>query len=355
VQKTQATGPLTQAPTMTGNLEVESAAALAWLDCLLEQPPQTLTATEFVAAAVWRSELAVWTPTAQPRPQLSSQGQQLLVMACQLAEQSHTARFRANPTRHKLHLPSANQLAKELWDALFAPTNVPATTANASQLVHAMLESLPLTWRVKLQGGEIELFDANKLARKHAFAAHGKRRFPVKMMLRLKGARLHWYPEDLIVRKTGELRIPAPGAKTMNEALHIARAGRIKLISNVAFNRLPLPRVLGSTGVGLALTLGAQAFTDAYSTGLFSDVKSGDNWNKFAFASAKSQSANLAGMAAGGAIAGATVLLATWAGVTVPAVVVIGLGIGAGALGQAIFNAVGANAMVEDAARKLLK
>jgi len=355
VHPTQVTGSPIQTPTITGTLEVESAAAVTWLDSLLEYPPLTLTATEFVAAAVWRSELTLWVPTAKPRPQLSNRGRQLLVMACQLTGLSHTERFRANPARHKLHVPSAARLAKEFWDALFDPTNLPGTAASAVQLVHAWLESLPLMWRIKLQGGEIELFDANKLARKHAFAARGKRRFPVKMMLRLKGARLNWHPEGFVVRKTGELRMPAPGAKTMSEALQITRSGRIKLISNVAFSRLPLPRVLGSTGVGLALTMGPQAIADAYSAGLFSDVTSRDNWNKFAIAAAKSQSANIAGMAAGGATVGAAVFVATWAGVAVPAVVVIALGIGFGALGQAGFNAVGASDMFEERARSLLK
>lgn len=236
----------------------------------------------------------------------------------------------------------------ELWNAAFAPTNLLGTLSNSAQMLDALYHSLPATWHVKLQSGQWELYDANKTARTHAFGKAGKARYPVRMILRAKGAKLSWMSAFRTTEKGAVATVV--GAKTLPQAIRAAEGGTLKLISSVAYSTLPLRGALGSTGIGLAITIGPQLFVDASSAGLFNRPADKSAWQDFALKSANSQSGNVAGMVGGAAAValGIGVLAVTSA----PVLILVGLA--GGLAGQAMFNAFGLNDDAENAARWLL-
>jgi hypothetical protein len=224
----------------------------------------------------------------------------LLDAACRQATQTHPnwgSASKAVPTSGLAANPKAglDALPDELWNALFAPTNVGGTASQGALLLDSLLHSIPMTWRVKLQGGSWELYDANSSARRHAFGKTAKLKYPPRMKLRVHGARLSWLPPG-VRASGGATRIPTPNAKSVSDAIRIAEARTMKLIPKVAHSALPFRGILGGNAIGSLLTFGPQAYVDARESGVLADPSNKRNLDKFVVASAKNQSANAFGM-----------------------------------------------------------
>ncbi len=243
-------------------------------------------------------------------------------------------------------------LPDKIWRNVFDLGTHAGDALTAGLLLETLYHSLPLTWRIQLQGGKWELFDANAMSRKNAFGKSGKLRLRPRMALRARGVRLTWLIPN--ARMTGgALRLPAVGAKSIADGLRISGASKIKLIPSDTYNALKWRGALGGNAVGLLITVGPQTAMDAYNAGLYQDAGDKDKWADFAIASAKSQSSNLAGFGVG-LIAGVVLTsAAVAAGVTVAAPVAIIVGFAAGVAGQQGFNAFGLNDRAEEFVRGL--
>ena len=354
-----AAGHVETASLLTGEFELDPELALSWVDGLLANPSADVSVLEYVDLIGWRRGLAstVQRSAKGAIPPLPTRGRMLLDAACRQATSMNpdwaagaspaSARpgYAAQPGAKP---PALERLPHELWEALFGVTNLPGTVSQTGLLIDSLLHSLPLTWRVKLQGGTFELYDANASARRHAFGKDAKLKYPPRMKLRVRGAKLSWLPPKSHV-SGGAIRIPTPQAKSVNDAVRIARANMMKLVPQTAFSSLPFRGLLGSNAFGIALTLVPQAIKDASDTGLFSNPTSSSAWKDFAVESARSQSANLAGVAVGLGVGAAVAVSVTSA----PLLILIGIAAGAG--GQAMFNALGYSGEVADWAKQLLK
>jgi hypothetical protein len=343
---------------LTGEFELNPELALSWVDGLLTNPPTDVSALEYVDLIGWRRGLAstVRRGPQTATPPMPTRGRMLLDSACRQATSinpdwanvgsgSPRAGYAAQPGAK----PTAiEKLPHELWEAIFGLTNLPGTVSQTGLLVDSLLHSLPLAWRVKVQGGTFELYDANSSARRHAFGKDAKLKYPPRMKLRVRGAKLSWLPPKSHV-SGGIARIPTPRAKNVSDAIRIARANMMKLVPQTAFSSLPLRGFLGSNAFGIALTIGPQAIKDASDTGVLANPTSAGAWKDFAVASARSQSANVAGVLFGLGVGAAAAILVTSA----PALILIGMA--AGATGQALFNAVGASENVADATKALFE
>jgi len=98
------------------------------------------------------------------------------------------------------------------------------------------------------------------------------------------------------------------------------------------------------------LSLGPQAYADVRDAGLLDQPGREQNWKQFAIRSAKNQSGNIAGLLSG---MGASVVAAS--ATSLPAVVAVVIVVGVGYVGQAVFNAFGANDAAEEAVRRLVE
>jgi hypothetical protein len=257
--------------TLSGEFDLDPALAMAWVDEVIRQPPAGLSPSGIVALLLWRGGLGDVAPvrksTAQPG--ITHKAKWLLTAACREAtsrnpEWAAGSTQKAGAAANLAMQPKTpwDQLPDEIWSAVFGTTNLPGTIANGWLLLESLARSLPLEWRVKLQKGHFELYDANSSHRSHAFGKAGKLRYPPKMKLRVVGAKLSWLPDGARV-SGGMARIPVPRARSLGEALKILRASVMKLIPQTALNQLPLAGKLGGPITGMALTLGPQAIADA--------------------------------------------------------------------------------------------
>lgn len=236
---------------------------------------------------------------------------------------------------------------------MFEWTNAPGNSTSIGLLFDSLFESLPLAWRVQLQGGKWELFDANALARKHASGKAARVRLPPRMALRARGVTMKWLtPNSRMV--SGALRVPAAGAKSVGEALRLSGVTAMKWIPSEAHSAMKWPARLGGNGFGFVLSVGPSLVNDAIGAGLFHDASSSANWKDFAIRSADSQSGNLAGYAAG-VTAGIALGFAAGAGIAVAAPVAIVIGLAAGIGGQTLFNAFGFNERAKELMTDLVR
>jgi len=124
---------------------IEPTLALSWIDMLLQAPPHELKPSEFVTLVLWRAGLQRHVPEPRLRPRLVPLGHHLLTLVCREASRVEPGWFRAGgalphvhplgpaltDSRAKLKVPSDAELGRELWDALFAPTNLPGTASTS--------------------------------------------------------------------------------------------------------------------------------------------------------------------------------------------------------------------------------
>lgn len=255
-------------------------------------------------------------------------------------EFAQAAGFAANTAQSK---SLGERYIEQLWSSCFGITNIPGNLIGLGMGIESLYLSLPLAWRVQLQGGKWELYDANAMARKSAFGKAAKIRLAPRMALRLRGVRMTWLiPGSHIT--SGAFRLPATGGKTAAEILKVSGATSMTMIPESTYKALKWRGALGGNAIGFALTVGPQVLYDAYNAGVFTEPTNKEKWKDFAIDEAENQSANLAGFAAG-VLAGTAltvgVTLVVGAGVTVAAPVAILVGLGAGILGQTTFNAFG--------------
>jgi hypothetical protein len=346
----QVVAPMPQLTSLDAVFDIAPGIALRWIDSILSRAAKDLSPQEVIYLLRSRAALAGTLPMDQRRaleaPHPVCEG--LARSGVRQTVQQERARAIAESKARYASPLAPNRMLDELWNAAFAPTNLMGTLASSAQMLDSLYHSLPATMHVHLQGGTWELYDANKSARRHAFGKYDKAKFPVRMQLRARGAKMSWLTA---FRSTPKGMVAAvPGATSVPQALKLAAASRLKLISNAAYGALPLRGVLGSNAVGLAISMGPQAFVDARASGLFSDPTNKSAWKEFAAVSAGSQSGNLAGVVGGLVVGGALVLAASTFGVGIAAPVVI-LAAFAGAVGgQATFNAWGLNEKAEEAA-----
>jgi hypothetical protein len=241
----------------------------------------------------------------------------------------------------------SEDLLKELQDAAWSPGSAAGTVVSGIQLLDALVHSLPPSLHVRLQGGTWELYDANKTPRKHAFGNRGKAKFPVRMQLRARGARMPWLTTFRSTPKG--MVIPVPDAKALPPALKLAGAQQMKWVNDAAWKKLPLRGVLGSSAVGAAISFGPQLYFDAQDAHLFKDATSKAAWEDFALRTAKSLPTNVAGLV-GGLVLGAAVVAIGAA--SAPAIIIVTFG--GGVLGAALFNLFGLDDKTQEAARWLL-
>ena len=321
------------------DLDVDDQLATQLLDGMLASQSMIRSPNDFIFLAACRNDLRQTcglNPAPLP-PQCASHMRMLGISPAPMS--SNAAKAGMSP----LDAASA-RFPDSFADAMSSPTNVAGNLVGAGLALESLYHSLPPTWRVSLAGAEWELYDANKTARKHAFGKKGKAKFPPRMVLRARNAPLTVPPPNAKLRGT-ELRIPAHGAKTVSEALKLSRMDRLQPITMQAFEKLKSYRLAGRA-LGPALAFGPSAIADVHSSGLLDDATNRGNWERFAIASAKSQSSNAVGFGAS-VIAGAALV---GVGVTAaPVVLVVGLVVGIGA--QAGFTAFG----LDDRARDLIQ
>lgn len=327
---------------LTYEFALEPQLALAWVTELIVRPLVEITPSGYVFLLGCYRDLAAACPgsTAErPPAQLPARGRALLQSAIREATQRNRDWIEISGAASFVsRIKTAwDRLPDEIWQALTASSNLPGTISQILLLLDALYQSLPLTWVVKVQGGTWELYDANALARKHAFGKAAKRALKPRMSIRARGVRMPWLMPGARTAN-GAVRMAAPGARTVAEGVRIARAGVMKWVPKTAWSSLPGRGVLSGNAIGMALTLVPQAIADASDSGLLDKPTDTEAWNKFAIAEAKGQSGNLFGVV-GGMVAGAVIVAA---GVTcAPAVIIVSLA--GGALAQAGFNALGLN------------
>lgn len=169
---------------------------------------------------------------------------------------------------------------------------------------------------------------------------------PPRMVLRARGARVGWMWQTGARVGTSSTRFPATaGAKTVAEALRIVNADKMKLIPQGAYEAFKLRKLATGAGAGFLLATVPQAIKDARDAQLFSNPSEA-KWDDFLVKEAKSQSANVAGFAAGVA---AGMALGAFGVTAAPVVLVAGMLVGAAA--QAGFNAWGFSGDCEQWAR----
>jgi hypothetical protein len=340
---------------LEATFELVPSVALPWIDRILATSAEALGPQDVIYLLRCRADLAGTLPFDQrlqrERPHPLCEG--LLRTGVRQVVQHERAQATAQAQARYGKAPTKDKLLEELAAAAFAPTNLLGTISASAQLLDSVYHSLPATWHVRLQGGTWELYDANKTARTHAFGKHGKARYPVRMVLRARAARMNWLASFRSTPKGMVASIPA--GSSFPRAMKLTGANTFKPISKAVYSALPVRGIIGSNAVGLAITMGPQAIVDAHAAGLFSDPSNSNRWKDFAISSAKNQSGNLAGVAAGFAAGGfvlAGALILGTAGVAAPIMILAGLAGGIG--GQAAFNAWGWNEKAEEAARSLL-
>lgn len=241
-----------------------------------------------------------------------------------------------------------SELAPEAANALTSPENLPGNVAAGFNLGHSLrtrpvvtaAEANELLERVKwgkkvavdlAGGGRLEIYDANKFLRK---AARGKERkhYPPKYRVKLTGVPLAEAPAATI-GKDGIVRAAA-SSETVKQ---LARRPTLARWAQST----PVRRLANSNLLGLVLAVGPQAV---------SDLSQSKDWRQFVSLSAKSQSGNLAGLAA------SVIVVAGWTAIfTITAPVALGIGIVAGIGGQAAFQASGGDAFAQEKVDALLR
>ena len=155
--------------TLHGEFDLDLALALAFVDGLLLNPPANVTVSEFVDLMAWRRGLSEAAPGANrgSTPGFPVRARTLVENACRQATQSN-ANWATGPGSNPgaASRPGIEKLPEEIWNALFAWTNVGGTISQSVLLLDSLVQSIPLSWRVKLQGGTWELYDANASARR---------------------------------------------------------------------------------------------------------------------------------------------------------------------------------------------
>lgn len=230
-------------------------------------------------------------------------------------------------------LPS---LGAAIGDATISPANVWGTAVGSALAADALYHSLPAAWRVQMSGGRFELYDANASARRKAFGKAGKAKYPPRMMLRVEGAKMTWVNDAFAPHpRTGVQRAPVSG-RSMRAALQLTRANRMVAIGHEQWSRLRFRGAASGNLAGAALALGPQAYLDARDAGLLDGGRTDEEWRRFVHLSARNQSTNLVGFAAGAAVT-AGLAAVTVAGA--PVILVVGLLVGVGAqAGWAMFG-----------------
>lgn len=335
--------------TITCEFELDPALALTWITELLYAPVPEITPSGYVGLLCARRDLAglcAGTPTfRRPKP-LPAKGGILLRAAMQEARQ-YNANWMQAATPAGVTAPKSfgDRFLEQLFDSVFGITNRLGNGLSTYLFLDSLYLSLPLAWRVQLQGGKWELYDANAIARRNAFGKAARVRLAPRMAIRLRGVRMTWMIPGAHITN-GAFRLPAGGGKSVADILKVSGATSMKMIPANTYGALKWRGALGGNVVGFALTVGPQAAYDAYNAGLLSDPTNKEKWKDFAIEEAGSQSANLAGFATGlaaGAALSVGVALVVGAGATVGAPVAILVGLAAGIAGQTGFNAFGLN------------
>jgi hypothetical protein len=340
---------------ITCEFGLDPALALAWVTQLLYVPLPEITPSGYIGLLCARRDLAAaatGTPTfRRPKP-LPAKGRVLIQAAMREATQqnAHWAQV-TTPASNTSRQNLGDRFLEQLWESVFGLTNLSGNGLSTLMLLESLYLSLPLAWRVQLQGGKWELYDANAMARRNAFGKAARTRLTPRMAIRLRGVRMTWLIPGSFV-KNGAFRLPAAGAKTVADILRVSGATTMKMIPEEAYSALKWRGALGGNVVGFALSVGPQALYDAYNAGLYTDPTNKEKWKDFAIEEASSQSANLAGFGTGvlaGVLLTVGVSLVVGAGATVGAPVAILVGLAAGIAGQTGFNAFGLNERAKEA------
>jgi hypothetical protein len=308
-------------------IEVDDRLAIGWMDAVLAHPKSIQNLGDFVSIAACNNNLRQCNglDLLPFGPHLHGHAQQLCERAPtmpinRLIDYPGLFAAQAKRTPAREH-PS---LVEAFKDAALSPTNILANTAGVAHWLDSLYQSRPATSVIAMD--QWELVDANKTARKHAKGAKAKAKLPPRMVLRAKGK----LPEHLMPEGAkfhgGKTRVPAPGMKTVSEALELKGLNKMKPISNKAYELLKGRANLMKFG-GPALAFGPSAVVDVKNT-VWKDGINKQSMKNLAVASAKSQSSNAVGFAAG--IAGAALITAV--GISAAPVVLIGglvIGIGA--------------------------
>lgn len=321
---------------INSEIELDNRLAVDWLEYWLDRPECNRTANDSIYLAACRTELrSVCRMPASPLPLVCRQR-----LACYVppaATPDYWAR-------------SAARFPGALRDATYSPGNIAGNAMGALSSLDALYHSLPPTWHVKVQGGQWELYDANKNARKHAFGKSGKAKYPPRMMLRLKDAKIPEIPKNAFTRQ-GTMRISAPNARTVAQALQITEMNKFKPISQSAFDKLYARRFLTGNAVGAALAFGPTAYLDVRNAGGVSAIWNDRNArDRFILDSAKNQSTNAVGF--GVSILAGAALVAV--GVTSAPVLLVA-GVLVGIASQTGFVTFGGDEWVQDQVKGLMR
>ncbi len=321
-------------------IEIGNELALTWVDYWARQPECNGQTHSAIFLTGCRQDLRMvcgLPPSAPPRasylPLPGSSGKSVA----------------AKPAQHSPFNTVLDRMPDAFMNSVSSPGNLAGNAMGGMLALDAMYHSLPTGFFVRVQGGEWELFDANKSARSKAFGKKGKARFPPRMMIRARNVSVPQLPPGAVMRGN-QLRVPAVGAKTVAEALRISRVNQFQPISDKAYRALAGRRLAAGTPVGAALAFGPTLYMDVNAAGGLGRIyNDSEARRQFALASAKNQSTNAVGLAAGVAVGAALV-----AGGVASAPVLLVAGLVGGVLAQTGFVSFGGDEWAQDVMRDLL-
>jgi hypothetical protein len=244
--------------------------------------------------------------------------------------------------------PLSDKFTDASFDTFFGGGNLPV---NVSATVEATLRAV---WKRQALNGFKALTSgaSNSVVRlgphitiePSNIGKGGDLRKGARLMIRIRGLPMtigHSLPAPIISKAGGQfgaVRVGARDLQRMNQAGSALADARVKASGALRF-------ASGRFGGGV-LAFGPSAAIDLYSSARWSDDALSVDWRGFGVRSAKSQSGNLAGFVAGGAVALGLVAAVGWP--------VILVGLGAGLVAQVAWSTTGMDDLAEDKAKRAL-
>lgn len=226
-------------------------------------------------------------------------------------------------------LPKSSKLAGVVYDTLFGGGNLPGNISSVTEI------ALKAAWERQAMNGFKSLTSgtASSVIRlgphitiePRNIGKGGDLRKGARMMVRIRGLPMtvvHSLPAPIISKAGGEFGAIRVGARDLAR-MELAGAA----IADARFQSVSALRGASTRFGGGVLAFGPSAVIDMYNSARYENGALSVDWRGFAMKSARSQSGNLIGAAAGSGVAGIAVAFALITPVGWP-VVLVGFGVG---------------------------
>lgn len=250
-------------------------------------------------------------------------------------------------------LPKSDKFADAVFDTLFGGGNLPGNVAASTEA------ALRAAWKRQAKnafksltsngGSGVIRLGPHITIEPRNIGKGGDLRKGARMMVRIKGLPMtviHSLPTPIISKAGGQFAGIRVGARDL---VRMEQAGNA--IADARFKSISVLRGTASRVGGGVLAFGPSAAIDLYNSARIENGSVSVDWRGFGLRSARSQSGNLLGAAAGAVGAGAAVGLGFVAAVGWPVVLV---GLGAGLVAQIAWGTFGGDDWAEEQAKRAL-